>query len=254
MPYAPIPLPDGVPPNLRNLVEARVDPLLTDVRMMLSYPRAPGDAGFNLTAVPALCSVIGGLSRVFFSATHHDGTSFRKVALCYPLSDEPVGAIASKSEFATALYHTYRNNLVHSLGLGVKWSGKLGRHRRIALRSGPKVVRHRYLPNTEDMLDEIELPDGRPDWLPPTLRREGKAKKLCVDALYWGVRRLVVTLCSDMRLRESSNKLLGRRFGRPAPAHRTAQPPVQSEVQSSVAPSISIVRAGQGWTPRGAGS
>ena len=48
----PIQPPDGVPANLRGLVKDRVDPLLADVRLLLSYPRVEGDAEFNLTAVP----------------------------------------------------------------------------------------------------------------------------------------------------------------------------------------------------------
>jgi hypothetical protein len=38
--------------STRTALVDRVDPLLADVRLLLSYPRVEGDAEFNLTAVP----------------------------------------------------------------------------------------------------------------------------------------------------------------------------------------------------------
>jgi hypothetical protein len=38
--------------STRTALVDRVDPLLADVRLLLSYPRVEGDAESNLTAVP----------------------------------------------------------------------------------------------------------------------------------------------------------------------------------------------------------
>ncbi len=208
MPYEPINLDQiEIPESVRMLVAKRIDPVLRDVRTMLAFPRELGEVGFNLTATPALFSIIGGLSRVFFSNVKGDRESFPMVAERYPLSEEPQRAIRDAQRFSTELYKTYRNSLIHSFGLSVKWSNDNNRYHVETMENVPKIVRHSLAP-PEKQLDELENASGRPDWLEPTLAERDNVVRLCPDALYWGVRRLVRLLAEDDGLHDSAMSLL----------------------------------------------
>ena len=209
MPYAAIVLdPNVVSAGVRLVIQRRIEPNLRDIRRMLEYPKVPGgdEPGFNLTAAPELCSVIGGLSRIFFSTTKADGEGFRNAARRYPLSDEPSTAICNSEDFATELYKVYRCNLVHSLGLNVEWSAASRRWEIVELPILRKVTRVDRLPLAEARLAELDLPTGRPAWLPATLSADGGVVRLNTEAFYWGVRRLVRTLAEDRTLSADAEK------------------------------------------------
>src|SRR5690348_14179091 len=103
MAYTPIPLAASVHPFVSLFVRHQVEPILRDVRVMLEYPHQPADPGFNFTAATALCNVMGGLSRVFYSSTTQDRASFTAIAKYYATID-PASAVPDADTFATDLY------------------------------------------------------------------------------------------------------------------------------------------------------
>ena len=49
----------------------------------------------------------------------------------------------------------------------------------------------------EKRVESIEADGARPGWLPATLIDLPHKRVLCAEALYWGVRRAVLSLCED---------------------------------------------------------
>lgn len=201
MSYAPIELDPGtVPESIRFFVPDRVEPYLRDVRVMLEAPSAADRPGFNMSIAVVLCGVIGGLSRVFYNDLPKDGESFRAVAQRYPMEDEPARAFHNLQSFANELYGVYRCGLVHSLGLHMEradprrwdspWTIADVGERYV-------VARSPSLPLDERQLAELDAAVGRPPWLYPILARVDSKIRLDVDALYWGVRRIVRSLSHD---------------------------------------------------------
>ena len=85
MPYTPVHLdPASTPEDLRALVRERIDPLLHDLHVALTYPRdGKAHPGFNLTGLISLGTVLGGLGTVFYNDGSDNGDRFKKVArLC----------------------------------------------------------------------------------------------------------------------------------------------------------------------------
>jgi len=201
--YLPIDLdPCNVPEPIRAFVAGMVEPYLMDVREMLRHPRAHNLPAMNFSIASVLCSVIGGLSRVFYNGITGDGASFKAVAARYPMADEPANAVRDPASFAEFLYTAYRCNLVHSLGLNMgrdkntdPWEIR-PRTERI------KVARRPGLPLDDAQLAEMDRPTGWPSGLPATLALDTQKGewRLDADALYCGVRRLVRLLAEDSAL------------------------------------------------------
>jgi len=207
-----IPLSQDVPEPIRALVGERIEPFLRDVHVMLRFPTRGGggdEPGFNFSIASALFSVIGGFSRVFFSAIKDDKASFCTAAEKYPLREEPwTDYHNDRSLFSIELYKSYRCNLVHSLGLTTEWSNTAKRHEVVTHGTYRKVTRQRELPRTEQQLAELDIVLQRPDWLGPTLSAADGAIRLNADALYWGVRRLTRDLAEDRSLRADAGQFV----------------------------------------------
>jgi hypothetical protein len=205
--YRPIDLDlQKVPRSIEALVRERIEPNLKDVRKMLESPGGEEPA-FNFSIAAVLCSIIGGLSRVFYRAIVWDRDAFPAAASHYPLQDEPAEAIRDPKQFGRDLYHVYRCNLVHSLGLAVDKSHDKKRWQVISLPAVTKVTRHQPLPLTNQQLSELETLD-RPKWVEPTLSHIDGVVRLNADALYWGVRGLVKILAEDSALRAEAESFL----------------------------------------------
>jgi len=200
-----LPLDPSIPAAVRELVRERIAPYLRDVCFMLQFPQEPGQPGFNYSGALVLFAVIGGLSRVIFSETIGDQKSFLEVARRYPLDGEPPESIRDPDKFAACLYEVYRCNLVHSLGLNLELPKGKGNMRTIVnLPVATKVSRQHPLPRTDAQLNQLNDVANRPSWLGPTLATPEGKLLLNIDALYWGVRRLVKTLAEDVVLSEKA--------------------------------------------------
>jgi hypothetical protein len=204
--YQPIELDPRMPGSIESLVRERIEPNLRDVRKMLESSGGMEPA-FNFSIAAVLCSIIGGLSRVFYCIKTWDSDAFPAAASHYQLKDEPAEAIRDSKQFGRDLYHVYRCNLVHSLGLAVDKSPDKTRWQIITLPSVTKVTRHEPLPLSPQQLRELE-DTQRPKWLKPTLSAVDGVVRLNADALYWGVRVLVKTLAEDVTLRAGAESFL----------------------------------------------
>jgi len=213
MSRAPIPLSTDVPEPIRALVVERIEPVLEDVRLLLALPRTSGSAGFAAAAVPAMFSVLAGLSRVFFHATGGDRPAFAAVAERYPVASEPAHAIKEPKAFVEGLYAHYQASLVHGLGLPLKRDTRYEPWRCSTLRMGGRdlrleVDRIRTLQGGDALVQALESQSGWPVGVGPTLSLTTGALRLEVDALYCGLRRLVLALASDPGLRQGAVALL----------------------------------------------
>jgi hypothetical protein len=247
MSYASIPLSAAVSEGVRNLISDRVEPILRDVKKMLESTQSLDDPGFNLTAVPALCAVVGGLSRVFYRTIRTDSEAFPKAASRYPLSDEPLDGIRDPERFASELYKAYRCSLVHSLGLNVKWSDKDNRWEILEL-SGQRKVTRAAIPLSEAQSIALDDLTSRPAWLPATLSDQDAVMRLNADALYWGVRRLVNTLADEASLREAAEDFARPWRGQPRTltAHRFAATSTAISEGVTFSPGSTAIRATMG--------
>lgn len=206
--YLPIPLAQGVPVSVKAFVHHRVEPILRDVRLMLTYPRQANEPGFNLTAAAALFSVIHGIARVFHSTERLDGQSFRLIAGHYPLSEEPVDAIRDPDDFGVSLYDVYRCNLAHCVGLATDWSPSKKRWEIINLGAVTKVVRQPPVPLPSVLLDELDGVSNRPTWLDGTITNFDGVTRLNVEALYHGIRKLTKQFAEDRSLQADAIQFL----------------------------------------------
>jgi hypothetical protein len=204
---------------------------------------------------PRFFSVIGGLSRVFFSTTRSDSRAFQEAAKRYPLADEPHNGIRRADDFAAELYEVYRCNLVHSLGLNVEWSDANSRWEIVELPILRKVTRHPTLPLTESHLAELDQPTGRPAWLPPTLSQDGGVIRLNAEGLYWGVRRLVRSLAEDPALTAGAEQFAQPWFQRshalPSGHAVMSSTPVIIQTTDAVHETLGAMTAvSSNWTPK----
>lgn len=196
-------------PDARRFVQEFVDPLMRDVRAMLEHPAADGVA-FNLSAAIVLCAVIAGVARVF-DPKQPDNQEFKNLCTRMDLRHPSSTAVTSSQDFGEALYHVYRCNLVHSAGLNLRnhQAGKVSFPPiATSMPRSASVVRGATLPIGGAKLDELENLSSTPAWLPPILDRKATGDELCVEALYRGVRALVVHLAQAPMLQAAANSVL----------------------------------------------
>jgi hypothetical protein len=202
---APIHLQPDVPEPLRAFVVERVEPVFDDVRRLLALPRIAGSRACEAVTLPALFSVLGGLSRVFFSGATGDRQGFLSTAERYPTDAEPAHAIKDPRAFAEALHAHYQASLVHGLGLHMKRDGRYEPWRLAPVRFAGRDLRLRVerlqaMTAGEALLSGLEAPDGWLAGVGPTLSLTSEGLRLEVDAFYCGLRRLVPKLAHDVAL------------------------------------------------------
>lgn len=208
-----VPLDADVPESVRAFVAERIEPVLADVRCLLAQPRKPGGRGSEAASVPALFSVLGGLSRVFFHDVTGDRPSFAAVAERYPTGDEPAHAIKDPKLFAEGLYLHYQASLVHGLGLHMRRDGRYEPWRLAPARFGGRdlrlaVERLQALADGDRLVASLDAPSGWPAGVGPTLSLTTESLRLEVDAFYCGLRRLVLALAVDAALRPAAVAVL----------------------------------------------
>jgi hypothetical protein len=210
---AAIALNAAVPEPIRAFVAERMEPVFGDVRRLLALPREAGGRGFEGTAAPALLSLVGALSRVFFPTVTGERAAFLAVAERYPTIDEPAHAVKDPKAFAEGLYAHYQAAVVHGLGLHMKRDGRYEPWRLAPVKFAGRdvrlgVERLRALSVGDAVLAGLDAPSGWPTGVGPTLSLTTDALRLEVDALYCGTRRLVRSLTEDGSLQAGACAML----------------------------------------------
>ena len=213
MPYTPLVLDPTVPDSVQAFVAERVEPLLRQVRALLALPVSPDAAGVERVAAPALFSVLGGLSQVFFNSQSSEKLSFLAIAERYPTGHEPGNAIKDAKRFADLLYVHHRASLVHGLGLNLLRDSRYEAWRvaPLAIDGKPmrlQLSRTRALPVTENFVAALESPAGGVAGAGATLSFAVEGLRLELDAFYCGVRRLTRRLAEDVTLQPGAVRVL----------------------------------------------
>ena len=185
MAYVPLTLPDKLPESVDWAIRKVVEPLLEDIHWMLASPTGrPGKSGpprqLQLPIALLLLATVEGVSTKLFQPAKEMGVGKRfKECLIryYPWDIDPPTGV-SREDAAKTLYVTFRNPLVHRLGLhdskcpGVRFGQSFPGD---GAESGlERLERSRKKPASEPFL--IVTPDRRTLWL---------------DPFYWGVRILI---------------------------------------------------------------
>jgi hypothetical protein len=207
---APLKLNPATPRRFRDLAEGVIQVHLDDVNSMLRIPAlGPGGCAYPITQT--LLAVVGGLSTVVYASTRRNsGERFtRLLEEHYPWSAEPEESVP-KGVGPSTLYEWFRNPEEHALSLETyETDGGLLRMSKGSSRMGLR----RQLPGgvedwSDDTLSELEG-DERPTSLSATLSEHDQRVWLTVEALYWGVRRLVESVTRSPERMEVAGWFLG---------------------------------------------
>ena len=180
-------------PRVEELVRRLEDHFFRDIHAMLRLP-APSleiTAGCNFAIAQVLAAVVSGISVTLYAQSGSKGSRFMNLLVeYYPWSEEPIPE-RNDAEHARMIYKLFRNPLTHDLGLDLE--SKM-RTRKVVIKrlttADDKAGR------TERGVEGLES-NNRPSGLSPVLSLEGDRVVLLVDALYWGVRKMLVELCAD---------------------------------------------------------
>ncbi len=235
MPSAPLNLSPDPPRQFRVLVEGVIQVYLDDVNSMLRIrPNQRGGCAFPIALT--LLDVVGGLSTIVYPSRvkpPNSGQRFEQLlAEHYPWSAEPQSAVP-KEVGPFTFYKWFRNPQTHALSLETGEVRGLTRMSGGASRIG--VIRQ-LPPELKDWSDDtLQELDGetRPFWLSATLaQREDRRVWLTVEALYWGVRRLIESVTRSPERMEVAGWFLREHDRAPAIAgHRQAKSRGQRTLQ-----------------------
>ena len=205
MAYVPLTLPDELPEFVDIVIRMGVEPQLEDIHWMLASPTGrPGKSGpprqLQLPIALLLLAIVDGVSTKLFQPNKKmgSGTRFKECLIrYYPWDIDPPTGV-SREDAVKILYDTFRNPLVHRLGLhdskypavrlGQSFPGDgLEAELERLERSGKK-------PASEPCL--VVTPDSRTLWLVP---------------FYWGVRMLIERWsCDSVQVSRADEKFNSR--------------------------------------------
>ena len=186
MAYVPLALSDSLPESVDTLIRKGVEPLLQDVRWMLATAiRRPREFGpprqLQIPIALMLLATVDGVSKQLFRPEENMGGG-KKFKEClnrfFPWDIDPPTGVSSE-EAAIILYETFRNPLVHFLGL----------HRS----KNPAVQIVQSFPGSDSAeigVERMERSKCKPVSEPCLVVTPDK-RQLWLDPFYWGVRTLV---------------------------------------------------------------
>lgn len=208
MPYQRLVLDPTTPPSVKRLV-ARLERLsFSDVHTMLRLPEPATNltAGCNFAVAYVLMAAVGGISTTLYRLGKTDGERFKGLLTdYYPWDFEPTQHVPP-AEAARIIYEVFRNPLTHDLGLDLRGKSK-----------GIKVVVKRLQsPNhagglPEQWIESLEKGPARPK-MSSTVSVRKDAKVLLVEALYWGLRRMVEAMTRDAQLMTRAENFLANKI------------------------------------------
>ncbi len=208
MAYQPLSLNPSTSATVKQLIE-RIESLsFCDVHSMLRLP-IPNyrlDAGCNFAITHVLMTVIGGISTTLYRKGSNDGERFKGLLTDHYRWDlEPTHDV-TPTEGARVLYEVFRNPLTHDLGLDLR--GKS---------NGLKVkIKRLQRPNQkgglpEKWIEKLEKHPARPT-MSSVITIRADAQVLLVEALYWGLRQMLMTMTRDKQLMERAERFLTHRL------------------------------------------
>ncbi len=186
-------------PLIKKLIERLEDHYLRDVHTMLRLPIPDCSlpAGCNFAIAQTLLATIAGVSSTLYPRNGTDYEKFKTLLKdYYPWKHEPTNPIMA-DDAASILYGTFRNPLVHDIGLDLKQRSKTQNviiERMVTISGFP-----------EETIEQIEYTSKRYQ-MPATITRRDDATVLLVEALYWGTRCMIENLvakCSSLEQAES---------------------------------------------------
>jgi hypothetical protein len=207
MPYQSLILDPATPPPVRRLIDRLERLSFSDVHTMLRLP-VPNyrlSAGCNFAITQVLTTAIGGLSTTLYRQGSSDGERFKGLLTHhYPWNLEPHQNV-SPAEAARVVYEIIRNPLTHDLGLDLRGKSKgvkvkLKRLQRAGGRGG--------MP--ENWVEKLER--GPRPIMSPAVTVRSDASVLLVEALYWGLRRMVEGMTRDATLMARAEAFLATRI------------------------------------------
>lgn len=207
MAYRSLILPPSTPPKVRGLIH-RIEVLsFSDVHSMLRLPlhNYRLGAGCNFAIAHVLMAVIAGVSSTLYRHTGRVGERFTGVLVEYfPWDLESSGSVPPK-DAADIIYEVFRNPITHDLGLDLKKKSTGLQIKIKRMKTTAPKNRDRGL--TERQIETLEASSSRPH-MSAAVTVAAHKKVLFVEALYWGVRRMIERLAADVPRMQSAEKFL----------------------------------------------
>jgi hypothetical protein len=193
MSYRNLNIDPTIPVHVARLIKQLEAHYLIDVHSMLRLP-IPNYrimAGCNFAIAHVLMATVGGISTTLYSYSGGKGARFKGLLIdYYPWGLEPAQSL-SPEQSADIIYSVFRNPLTHDLGQDIEKKAKtpLVKIKRLATKN-----KTRGLP--EKAIERLENTTKRPN-MSPTVITRSDATVLLVEALYWGIRKMIENLVAD---------------------------------------------------------
>lgn len=204
MAYQPLNIDPATTPSVRRLIERLEALSFADVHTMLRLP-VPNyrlDAGCNFAIAHVLMTAVGGISTTLYRKGSNDGERFKGLLQDhYPWDIEPTHDV-TPSEGARIIYEVFRNPLTHDLGLDLHNKSK---GIKVKIKRLQRQNKKGGLP--EKWIEELESHPTRPK-MSSAVTVRADANVLLVEALYWGLRRMVETMTRDSQLMARTESFL----------------------------------------------
>ena len=204
MPYKSLDLAPSTPPAVRRLIDRLEKLSFSDVHTMLRLP-VPNyrlHAGCNFAITHVLTTAIGGISTTLYRHGSNDGERFKGLLIQhYPWALEPPQDV-SPAEAARVIYEVIRNPLTHDLGLDLRGKAK---GLKVKVKRWQRPHQKGGMP--EKWIEQLEAGRVRPS-ISPAVTVRADAQVLLVEALYWGVRRMVESMTRDASLMTRAESFL----------------------------------------------
>jgi len=188
----PLRISDATPARVKSVIQGTTTLLLEDVHTMLLLPVAEHGLynACNFSAAIVLCAVAAGLSRLIWN----DGTDRERFievfTTYYPWAEAELAKDRTREEIAGDLYYTFRNPLVHALGMPGERKHGLNlppsNWRPIGITRSIDAMHNGGLALLEQA---VERPQVIADGL--IIHVVVPVDMLHIEALYWGVRQMI---------------------------------------------------------------
>ena len=207
MAYQPLNVEPSTPPRVKRLIRILEKQSFKDVHTMLRLP-IPNyrlNTGCHFAIAHVLLAAVGGISTTLYRRGKESGEMFKGLLKdYYPWHLEP-NQYVSNLKAARIIYEVFRNPLTHDLGLDLSGSSqgikvKVKRLERVNQKGGP----------TDKWIERLEKDSQRQN-MSPAVTVQSYKKVLLVEALYWGLRRMVEAMTQDTQLMVRAERFLANK-------------------------------------------